>query len=87
MRRLSGFTLVELMVVVAITGVMAALATPSFLELIEQKKFQERSNDVREVLLRERGRARAKNICINVQLQNAATGVELTSTTKKPGEC
>jgi type IV pilus assembly protein PilE len=41
MRRLHGFTLVELMIVVAIIGVLAMIAVPSYNDYITRSKLQE----------------------------------------------
>lgn len=46
----SGFTLVELMITVALVGVIAALAVPSFATMIANNRLATASNDVVGVL-------------------------------------
>ena len=48
-RRVRGFTLVELMIVVAIIGVLSAVAIPSFMKYIRRSKTTEASMNLRKM--------------------------------------
>ncbi|WP_350310657.1 GspH/FimT family pseudopilin [Marinobacter sp. SS13-12] len=49
-KKTSGFTLIELMITVALVGVIAAFAVPSFANLIANSRLASASNDVVGVL-------------------------------------
>ena len=57
MRRPSGFTLVELIVVLAILGALAALAVPSFSRTIASARLRAGATEVRATLARARALA------------------------------
>jgi len=67
-KQISGFTLLELMIVVAIIGVIASMAAPSFLNTIERTRLKEAAESLKSDLLFAKTEAikRSQNITVSV---------------------
>lgn len=63
----SGFTLVELMVIVAILGIFAGIAVPSFADLIRRNRVQSASEELYGLLQYARTEAVARGRSITIE--------------------
>lgn len=70
-RAFDGFTLVELMTVVAVVAVLASLAAPSFSRLIASNNVRSAASDLQMALLRARNEAVSRNVDIIVEKSSA----------------
>ncbi|HEX4870842.1 MAG TPA: GspH/FimT family pseudopilin [Nevskiaceae bacterium] len=91
-RRPRGFTLVELMVALAVLGIVAALATPSFLTLIANNRLKSAAEQIRSDIALARSEAVKRNQVITLRFTRtsatqwcyglrAATACDCTETT------
>lgn len=69
----AGFTLVEMMVVIAIVLVLAALAGPSFRELMASQRVQAAAMDLFTGLVRARSEAIKKNANVVIESKSGST--------------
>ncbi|WP_175253033.1 MULTISPECIES: GspH/FimT family pseudopilin [Pseudomonas] len=53
----SGFTLVELMIVIVLLAILATIAAPSFRDMIERNRLQGQADELKSFLLYARGEA------------------------------
>lgn len=70
-----GFTLLELLVVVAIAAILAALAAPSLRDFLGRSKMNSIGGDFTGSILRARNEAVGKNICVTMCMSNNVDAV------------
>lgn len=82
-RSAKGFTLVELMLVVAILAIVATVAMPSFTEVIESQRMKGAATDLMIVLTRARSEAikRNTNVTLSPKAGDWANGWQLPDPT------
>lgn len=69
-------TLMELMTVLAIVGVLAAMATPSLRDTIVMARARGMTERVRAEILQARNTARLRHECVKLTLTNTAYGIQ-----------
>ena len=84
-RRQTGFTLVEMMVVSAIVGIAAALAVPNYLQWQAQYKLRQAVSEIATQLTLARMAAMNRNRGVDVAVQNSTGAVHISAVTSTSG--
>lgn len=74
MKRQTGFTLIELMIVVAVVGILAAIAYPSYQEYVRKARRADAMNALAEIRI-EQEKWRANHTSFTDDLSPAGLGV------------
>lgn len=75
MKKSSGFTLIELMVVVAILAVVVAIAAPSFGDLQKDSRLDSAAKNLNSAIRLARSEAIAKNAFVRVEIEDESVTV------------
>ncbi|MGA3266291.1 MAG: GspH/FimT family pseudopilin [Verrucomicrobiota bacterium] len=70
LRRAPGFSLIEIMIVVAIIGLMAAMSVPSILQMYRKEGMRKAVGDITDVFSEARARAILQNQTVSVVFFN-----------------
>jgi type IV fimbrial biogenesis protein FimT len=75
MRRARGLTLIELMTVIAIAAILAAVAVPSFTKIIATQRLKSAASNLQIALLSARSEAikRNTNVCMSTSTTNCTS--------------
>jgi type IV fimbrial biogenesis protein FimT len=81
LRPSQGFTLIEMMVVVALAGVLLALAVPSFISTLARKKLEGAASELTTDIQYARSEAVQRNAPVGVVVQSNCYAVYVLGTT------
>ena len=74
-----GFTLIELMVTVAVMAIIATIAAPSFGDLLERQRFQKKERELLSILTQTKSQAILKRTNVTVSLNSTSANTDTTT--------
>jgi type IV fimbrial biogenesis protein FimT len=85
-KRLSGFTLIEVLIVIALLGIVTALAAPGFASLVQNNRVQAAAGELQRALYYARSEAMSRGVNVVVTTEpedtNGWTGALKIATTR-----
>ncbi|MCA9618410.1 MAG: prepilin-type N-terminal cleavage/methylation domain-containing protein [Myxococcales bacterium] len=69
-----GFTIVELLTVIAVIGILVAAAAPSFIHLLRDRRVDDAARTIADIYRTARARALGRGAAIVVQFDDSAAG-------------
>lgn len=77
-RKEQGFTLIELMITIAILAIIATMAAPSMGNLLEKQRFQKKERDLMSIFTQAKSQAILKRTNLSLNLNSTAGNTDTT---------
>ena len=82
-KRNQGFTLIELMITIAVMAIIATMAAPSMTNLLEKQRFQKKERELLSVLAQTKSQAILKRADITANLNSTSANTDTAITWDK----